>query len=73
MWSSITPHSLTMDALKAVYRYVSWPFARIAENTKGMEVPVRAAGSGYGRLAGILGATAIAALAYCAHGKTFLS
>uniref|UniRef100_A0A915EVL9 Transmembrane protein 256 n=1 Tax=Echinococcus canadensis TaxID=519352 RepID=A0A915EVL9_9CEST len=56
-----------MDSLRAVYRFVSWPVTRVVEKT--IEVPIKSSGGGYAKLAGVLGATAIAALAYSAHGK----
>ncbi|KAH9278544.1 Transmembrane protein [Echinococcus granulosus] len=51
-----------MDSLRAVYRFVSWPVTRVVEKT--IEVPTKSSGGGYAKLAGVLGATAIAALAY---------
>lgn len=56
-----------MDTLRAVYRFITWPVTQVVEKT--VEVPIRTAGGGYAKLAGVLGATAIAALAYGAHGK----
>ncbi|CDI98062.1 protein of unknown function DUF423 [Echinococcus multilocularis] len=55
-----------MDSLSAVYRFVSWPVTRVVEKT--IEVPLKSSGGRYAKLAGVLGATAIAALAYSAHG-----
>ena len=56
-----------MDTLKAIYRYVTWPLTQVVEKT--VEVPIRVSGGVNAKLAGVLGATAIAALAYSAHGK----
>ncbi|KAL5103315.1 hypothetical protein TcWFU_010476 [Taenia crassiceps] len=51
-----------MDSLRAVYRFITWPVTRVVEKT--VEIPIKSAGGGYAKLAGVLGATAIAALAY---------
>ncbi|VDK22007.1 unnamed protein product [Taenia asiatica] len=56
-----------MDSLRAVYRFITWPVTQVVEKT--VEVPIRMAGGAYAKLAGVLGATAIGALAYGAHGK----
>ncbi|VDM33738.1 unnamed protein product [Hydatigera taeniaeformis] len=57
-----------MDTLRAVYRFITWPVTQIVEKT--VEVPIRSTGGAHAKLAGVLGAAAIAALAYGAHGMT---
>nr|CDS32647.1 protein of unknown function DUF423 [Hymenolepis microstoma] len=55
-----------MEYLRKVCGYLTWPVTRVAE--KASETPAIVPGGSNAKLAGILGAIAIAALAYAAHG-----
>ncbi|KAM3177129.1 hypothetical protein ACTXT7_005140 [Hymenolepis weldensis] len=55
-----------MDPIKRVCSYLTWPLTQMTE--KAAEVPFRVSGGVNAKLAGVLGATAVAALAYSAHG-----
>ncbi|VDD83816.1 unnamed protein product [Mesocestoides corti] len=57
-----------METLKWAWGYVTWPVARAAE--KAPEIPIRTPGGIYVKIAGLLGASAVAALAYAGHGKS---
>ena len=56
-----------MDGLRAVYRFITWPVTQVVEKT--VEIPIKPVGGLHIKIAGVLGAAAIAALAYSEHGK----
>ncbi|VUZ54563.1 unnamed protein product [Hymenolepis diminuta] len=55
-----------MDSIKWICSYLTWPLTQMTEKAPG--IPIRISSGANAKLAGILGATAVAALAYSAHG-----
>lgn len=59
-----------MDLIKWIWGYLTGPLTQMTE--KATKIPMRVPGGVHAKLAGVLGATAVAALAYSAHGRLIL-